>query len=76
MRRPQYFAICAALIFGGALGTIWGGPWDVTRALIQELGRGIFTAGILAALVEPFFRKEFARDAFEAAFSQSHHLSS
>jgi hypothetical protein len=28
----------------------------------------MFTAGILALLVEPFFRKEFARDAFLAAF--------
>jgi hypothetical protein len=68
MRRIRYWTICTALIIGGALATIWGGPWDTTRSLIQELGRGFFTAGILAALVEPFFRSEFARDAFEAAF--------
>jgi hypothetical protein len=56
------------LIVGGALATIWGGPWEASRPFVQELGPGFFTAGILASLVEPFFRKEFARNAFVAAF--------
>jgi hypothetical protein len=57
-----------ALIGLGVGATLWGGPWEIGRPFVKELGPGVFTAGILAALVEPFFRKEFARDAFLAAF--------
>jgi hypothetical protein len=67
---PQIRYWCAAigLIALGVAATIWGGPWESTRPIFKELGPGVFTAGILASLVEPFFRKEFARDAFLAAF--------
>ncbi|MFZ0424633.1 MAG: hypothetical protein WAL80_17295 [Xanthobacteraceae bacterium] len=61
----RYWLICGALLIGGGAATIWG---DKTWPFVKELGPGIFTAGILAALVEPFFRHEFARDAFLAAF--------
>ena len=64
----RYWLICSALIVVGILATIWGGPFDRISPIIKELGPGIFTAGILASLVEPFFRNEFARDAFLAAF--------
>jgi hypothetical protein len=64
----RYWLISLALIGIGVAATIWGGPWEASRPILKELGPGIFTAGILAALVEPFFRKEFARDAFLAAF--------
>jgi hypothetical protein len=55
---------------GGAAGTILSDsiPWEWTRPIAKELGPGVFTAGILAWLVDPYFRKEFARDAFLAAF--------
>jgi len=64
----RYWVACLGLIIVGVTATIWGGPWEATRPIFKELGPGIFTAGILASLVEPFFRKEFARDAFLAAF--------
>jgi MFS family permease len=66
----RYWLISLGLIFGGAAAEIWGDelPWQWLRLIAKELGPGIFTAGIIASLVEPFFRKEFARDAFLAAF--------
>jgi len=38
------------------------------RSVVSEFGVAILIAGILAGVVEPYFRKEFARDAFLAAF--------
>jgi hypothetical protein len=38
------------------------------KVVVQEIGIASLTSGILAGLVEPFFRGEFARDAFLAAF--------
>jgi hypothetical protein len=64
----RYWLACLGLIVVGIGATIWGGPWEPIRNTAKELGPGIFTAGILASLVEPFFRHEFARDAFLAAF--------
>src|SRR6516165_4671704 len=64
----RYWLICFGLVAIGIGATIWGGPWETYRSIIKELGPGIFTAGILASLVEPFFRREFARDAFLASF--------
>jgi hypothetical protein len=65
-----YWVICAALILGGAAMATWGHllPWEWSRAIAKELGAGCLIAGILASVVEPHFRKEFARDAFLAAF--------
>jgi hypothetical protein len=70
LRKPQcwYWVVCFVLIVGGAAATIWGGPFEVTRPIVKELGPGIFTAGILAAFVDRFFRQELARDAFLASF--------
>lgn len=43
-------------------------PWPLVQLLIKELGLGLFIAGIVAALVDPCFRRELSRDAFVAAF--------
>ena len=56
------------IILFGLFATIRGDLLPYVGGPTKELGPGIFTAGILALLVEPFFRKEFARDAFLAAF--------
>ena len=66
----RYWGMGWALLLVGASGAIWGDliPWNWLKIIAKELGPGIFTAGILALLVEPFFRNEFARDAFLAAF--------
>src|SRR5215467_2792849 len=66
----RYWIVGIILVIGGASGAIWGDDLSFTWAqrIAKELGPGVFTAGILALLVEPFFRKEFARDAFLAAF--------
>jgi hypothetical protein len=66
----RYWLISLGLVVGGAAAAIWGDelPWQWLRLIAKELGPGIFTAGIIASLVEPFFRREFARDAFLAAF--------
>jgi hypothetical protein len=68
--RIIYWLICAALILGGAALATWGHylPWEWSHAFVKELGTGAVIAGILAAVVEPHFRREFARDAFLAAF--------
>jgi hypothetical protein len=65
----RYWLVSWALFFGGGAATIWGDliPWGVGLP-VKELAPGVFTAGILALLVEPFFRNEFARDAFLASF--------
>jgi hypothetical protein len=60
--------ISIGLIILGLAATVWGGPWELARPIVKELRPGVFTAGILAYLVEPFFRREFARDAFLSAF--------
>jgi hypothetical protein len=66
----RYWLFVAALVVVGVVGSIWSDliPWEWMRPIAKELCPGIFTAGILAGLVEPFFRKEFARDAFLASF--------
>jgi hypothetical protein len=43
-------------------------PWEGTRFVVGEVGVALLIAGLLAGIVEPFFRQEFARDAFLAAF--------
>jgi hypothetical protein len=63
-----YWAISLGLLFGGGAGTLVGEHVPFVGWIIKELGPGIFTAGILASLAEPHFRREFARDAFLAAF--------
>jgi hypothetical protein len=41
---------------------------EMAGNIIKELGPGLFTAGILGLLVDPFLRRELARDAFLALF--------
>lgn len=66
----RYWVAGVALVLLGAAAAIGGPhlPYDWMQDLAKELGPGVFTAGLLALLVEPFFRREFARDAFLAAF--------
>ena len=66
----RYWVTCGALIVVGAGLAIWGPdlPWAWVQAIAKELGSGLLIAGILGGFVEPFFRNEFARDAFLAAF--------
>jgi hypothetical protein len=71
LAQIQYRVVAVLLILIGVALTTWGKniPWVWCSELARELGPGIFTAGILALVVEPHFKKEFARDAFLAAFS-------
>ena len=63
-----YWVITLVLMVGGGVVTLVGEYVPFVGWILKELGPGFFTAGILAALVEPHFRREFARDAFLAAF--------
>jgi hypothetical protein len=68
--RVKYYVICGGLIVGGLVSAI-GGPgllWEPIGAVLRELGLASIVAGILGLFVEPFFKNEFARDAFLAAF--------
>src|SRR5262249_23464290 len=63
-----YWAISIGLLVIGCAGTLFGEHVPLVGWIIKDLGPGIFTAGILACLAEPHFRRGFARDAFLAAF--------
>jgi hypothetical protein len=66
----RFWSICAVLILGGG-GAVVGAealPWPIAQLVIKELGLGLFIAGIVAALVDPYFRRELSRDAFVASF--------
>lgn len=66
----RYRRTAAVLFVGGmaaAIGSLYI-PWEVLQLIVRELGTASLISGILAAFVEPFFREEFARDAFLAAF--------
>ena len=65
-----YWLICAALILGGLAMAYFSQfvPWAWAEVVIKDLGTSFVIAGILGSFVERFFRKEFARDAFLAAF--------
>src|SRR5438105_3149395 len=60
----RYWSMCAALIAVGGAGTIWGNQLPWLGSVVKELSPAIFIAGVLGSFVEPFFRNEFARDAF------------
>ncbi len=66
----RYWAIAISLGIGGLVALIVAQflPWQGARFVVGEIGVACLIAGILAGLVEPFFREEFARDAFLAAF--------
>src|ERR1700730_9618533 len=65
-----YRPICAALIVGGLAMASCShfAPWGWLQIVAKDLGAGLLISGILASFVEPFFRMEFARDAFLDAF--------
>jgi hypothetical protein len=66
----RYRLVCGAFILGGLAMASCSHlvPWEWVQVLVKDLGTGVLIAGILGAFVEPFFRKEFARDSFLAAF--------
>jgi hypothetical protein len=66
----RYWLTCAGLIVLGGAMAIGGHaiPWEWAQTTVKEVGSGLLIAGILGSFVEPFFRKEFARDSFLAAF--------
>jgi|SRR6266404_2155508 hypothetical protein len=70
LSRIIYWLICGALIFGGLAmaSTAHLLPWEAVQVIARDLGMASLIAGILAAFVDPHFRREFARDAFVAAF--------
>jgi hypothetical protein len=64
--------LVVAVIAGvGVIGSIWhdGLPWQWARELARDFSVALFVAGILAASVDTFFKTEFAKDVFNAAFS-------
>jgi len=64
--------LVAAVIAGvGVIGSIWHDelPWQWARELARDFSVALFVAGILAASVDTFFKTEFAKDVFNAAFS-------
>jgi hypothetical protein len=66
----QYWAIACSLGIAGIVFIV-GAQFIALPSLTTiggEIGVALLTSGILAGLVEPFFRQEFARDAFLAAF--------
>jgi hypothetical protein len=69
---PQIlYWVVAGLLFIIGLAAVIGSQWvcwDWLQLAIRETGVASMVAGLLAGLVEPFFRKEFARDAFLASF--------
>jgi hypothetical protein len=66
----RYRRLAGLLGFGGVAALIGALfiPWEGLRFVVAEAGVAALIAGILAGLVEPHFRQEFARDAFLAAF--------
>jgi hypothetical protein len=66
----RYWSVAIVLGVVGFVASIGAQfiPWEWLRVLLSEVAVASFIAGILAGLVEPFFRAEFARDAFLAAF--------
>jgi hypothetical protein len=66
----RYWVVVSAIAIVG-LGFLIGAhfiPWNEARLIATEIGIASLVASILAGVVEPFFRGEFARDAFLAAF--------
>ena len=66
----RYWVVAIVLAIIG-LGLLIGAqfiPWEGARFVVSEIGIASLIASLLAGVVEPFFRGEFARDAFLAAF--------
>jgi hypothetical protein len=67
----KLWLVAAAIAAVGVVGSIWHGllPWQWARELARDFSVALFVAGILAASVDVFFKTEFAKDVFNAAFS-------
>jgi hypothetical protein len=63
--------VAAAMVVVGVAGSIWHEaiPWIWAGHLARDVSVALFVAGILAASVDTFFKSEFAKDVFNAAFS-------
>jgi hypothetical protein len=67
----RYWAIAWSLGLGGLSALVAAQfliAWEPIRFIVSEIGVASLIAGLLAGIVEPYFRGEFARDAFLAAF--------
>lgn len=67
-----WIALASLLIAGILLSIIadnWlGWAWAWVPHVAKDLGAGLITAALLGFTVDVFFKREFARDAFQAAF--------
>ena len=69
--RTRLLWVTAGMTICGVAGSIWGHllPWEFAQHLVHDLSVALFVAGLLAVSVDRFFKSEFSRDAFQAAFS-------
>jgi hypothetical protein len=69
-RIKLWLTIALMLILGvaGSIGQEMA-PWEWVQHLVRDLAIALFVAALLAATVDQFFKTEFARDVFYAAFS-------
>jgi hypothetical protein len=69
--RVRFWFVSATMAAAGVVGSIWNHllPWEWAQHLLRDLSVALFVAGLLAVSVDFFFKSEFARDAFNAAFS-------
>ena len=63
--------VASVMTLVGVAGSIWHDclPWPWASHLLRDLSVALFVAGFLAASVDVFFKTEFAKDVFNAAFS-------
>jgi hypothetical protein len=63
-----------AILMGlAAIGVLLNGlafqvPWNWLEQIVREFGSALIVAAVIGGTVDIFFKKEFARDAFVAAF--------
>src|SRR5262245_44463209 len=69
--RGMVWLVAAVMTALGVTGSILHNelPWPWAQHLARDLAVALFVAGLLAASVDTFFKTEFARDVFNAAFA-------
>jgi hypothetical protein len=69
--RARFWAVSIMSVVLGTVGSIWNYllPWEWAQHLARDVSVALFVAALLSVSVETFFRAEFARDVFYAAFS-------
>jgi hypothetical protein len=69
--RGHLWLVLSVMIVLGVTGSVSAHslPSEWSQHLIRDLSVALFVAGLLAGTVDTFFKGEFARDAFRAAFS-------